>query len=91
MHGIETIQRMNEDRQKIADLERQGKQLKINEHFILDAVDQIHDCICPGKDGDWQARARQAVQEARSLKVMLNDRRRLSEYNRVSDEFGNEC
>lgn len=47
---------------------RRMKQLEINQKFLLDAIFEIHDNLCPKQYGTWQDKVKQAVEASKKLK-----------------------
>ena len=49
--------------------ERREKQMDIDFRFVFNAIERIHENICPGQYGTWQERVRQAVESSKKLKA----------------------
>jgi len=43
------------------------EQMSINCQWLIDKIDEIHDCLCPDELGTWQQRAEQAVRAAQRV------------------------
>ena len=50
------------------DAERRLAQMQVNNHWLIDVIDQIHYTLCPEEQGAWQERAEQAVNAAVHIK-----------------------
>lgn len=48
--------------------EKEIKRLVYNIRWLSERINEIHDALCPEKQGNWQDRARQAVNAAKELK-----------------------
>ena len=42
-------------------------QMRNNFNFLMSAIDQIHDALCPDKIGTWQMRTEQTIAAAKAL------------------------
>jgi hypothetical protein len=42
--------------------------MNINFNFVFKAIEEIHANLCPGQNGSWQDRVRQAVEASKKLK-----------------------
>jgi len=50
------------------DNKRRLRQMSINFNFVFKAIEEIHRNICPGQNGSWQDRVKQAVEASIKLK-----------------------
>jgi hypothetical protein len=41
--------------------QNRAEQLALNCRWLIEKIDIIHSCLCPGQNGTWQQRAEQAV------------------------------
>ncbi len=54
----------------LADLvERELKQLKVNERWLIEQIDAVHSILCSNRVGTWQDRARQVVKAAKKIEA----------------------
>lgn len=60
----------SEDNNEIfpGDTKHKLKQMNINFNFVFKAIEEIHANLCPGQNGSWQDRVRQAVEASKKLK-----------------------
>ena len=42
-------------------------QLETNQRFLLQAIDTIHQHLCPNQSGTWQDRVHQSIQAAQEI------------------------
>ena len=45
------------------------KQLETNQHFLLKAIDTIHQHLCPNQSGTWQDRVHQSIQASQEIAI----------------------
>jgi hypothetical protein len=51
----------------ITDLQDQLSQSRINERYLLHAIEAIHGSLCAGQSGTWKQRTEQAVTAAQAI------------------------
>lgn len=55
------------------DFEQRAQRLETNFKFVLQAIEKIHESLCPGETGIWQDRVQQAVDAAAATNKELQN------------------
>jgi hypothetical protein len=53
--------------------ERRLKQMDVNFKFVMNAIDQIHENLCPGQFGTWQDRVKQSIEASKNWCLAKED------------------
>jgi len=64
---VEIVNTMEKTLKVQSCLIKENKQLTINEQWLINQIDVLHDLLCPNKVGTWQSRATQVIERVKEI------------------------